>query len=46
VVRHHVVDETDVDVLTLSVGIAIARIDPLACDFRLADAASMINSFI
>jgi len=46
VVRHHIVDETDVYVLPLAVGIAQARIDSLRCDLRLADATSMLTELI
>jgi hypothetical protein len=45
-IRHHLVDETDVYALPPAVGIAEARIDPLGCDLRLADAASMLPDLI
>ncbi len=45
-VRHHVVDEADVYILPLSISIAQARIDPLGCDLRLADAAPMRTDLI
>jgi hypothetical protein len=46
VVRHHVVDETDVYVLPAPVGIAEARIDLLRRDLCVADATSMLSDLI
>jgi hypothetical protein len=45
-VRHHVVDETDVYVLPLALGIAQACIDSVGCDLRLANATSMPTDLI
>jgi hypothetical protein len=42
VVRHHIVDETNVYVLLTAVGIAQARIHCMGCDLRLAEKASML----
>jgi hypothetical protein len=46
VVRHHIVDETNVYALPLAVGIAQARIDPLGRDLCFADATSMLADLI
>jgi hypothetical protein len=45
-IRHHIVDETYVHVLSPAVGIAQTRIDRVGDDLRLADAASMATDLI
>ena len=42
VVRHHIVEETNVYVLLTAVAIAQARIHSVRCDLRPADTASML----